>query len=157
MCSATLKLKPSSSGVGYGICQRLLFQLASPNPSDALPQQKLTDLWGSESTKELPISNVQGLTLIMACRSALRAEKARTELYAAIDGHVARQKRLPGYTGHEEKFRANLVIAIHSLDLASIPSIFRFGTEIAQKYVATLENPHCHLTLSIEGIHISRI
>ncbi|KAF7978290.1 hypothetical protein HWV62_875 [Athelia sp. TMB] len=124
----------ANGGVGYGICQRLLFQLATPHPSDALPQEKLVQIWGPALEKELPLSNVEGLTLIMACRSALRAEKARSELYAAMDAHVESQKKLPNYDGHAEKFRKNLVIAIHSLDLASITSVFRFGAEMAQKY-----------------------
>lgn len=125
---------PRHSGVGFGICQRLLLQLASTNPSDAQPQEKLVSAWGSQLEKTLPLSNVQGLTLIMACRSVKRAEEARTKLYNALDAFIEKQRKLPGYDGHAASFRENLTLVIHSLDLASIPSVLRFSAEISQKY-----------------------
>jgi 3-keto steroid reductase len=76
---------------------------------------------------------VQGLTLIMACRSTKRAEVARTKLYSHLDAHIEHQKKLPGYDGHADTFRSNLKIEIQYLDLAIIQSILRFGVALSQQ------------------------
>jgi len=103
------------------------------NPSDAQPRANIVSTWGSAPNYSAPISNVQGLTLILACRSAARAEAARSHLYSFIDAHIKKQRKLAGYDGHADSFRENLKIETHSLDLANIQSIFRFSGELSQK------------------------
>jgi 3-keto steroid reductase len=78
---------------------------------------------------------VQGLTLIMACRSVKRAEAARTKLYGYLDAHISLQRKLPGYDGHADTFRGNLKIEIQYLDLSIIQSVFRFGKALSQQCV----------------------
>jgi len=109
-------------------------QLSSTNPSDAQPQKKIFSTWASASKNEAPISNVQGLTLILACRNMKKAAFARTELYSRLDAHIKKQRMLPDYDGHADSFRENLKIEIHYLDLAVIRSVFRFNAELSQKY-----------------------
>ena len=121
------------SGIGFGICERLLLQLSSRKSSDAQPQNTLVSIWGSALNDEPPISDVQGLTLIMACRSRSKAEAARTKLYNILDAHIKKQRKLPGYDGHADSFCEGLKIEIHCLDLAVIQSVFRFSAELSQK------------------------
>ena len=106
------------SGVGFGICHRLLFQLSigSRDPS----------------SNELGLV-CDGLTLILACRSKQRAEAARTKLCDIADELVRRAKCSPDYDGHAEIFRNNLHIVVHIIDLADIQGVFHFADEIAQK------------------------
>lgn len=106
------------SGVGFGICHRLLFQLSI----------------GSRD----PVSNeleldCDGLTLILACRNKQRAEAARAKLYDIADELARRAKRSPDYDGRAEIFRKNLHIVLHIIDLADIQSVFHFADEISQK------------------------
>lgn len=106
------------SGVGFGICHRLIFQLSTGSRGPASNELEL---------------NCDGLTLILACRSKQRAEAARAKLYDIADEQVRRAKRSPDYDGRAEIFRKNLQIAIHILDLADIQSVFHFADEIAQQ------------------------
>ncbi len=94
----------------------------------------------------------EGLTLVMACRSFHRADTARRELYASLDSHMA--KKNTGYGGHAKRFRENLKIEIHTVDLAEISSIFAFADEVSKTYVERWFH-FAHLTLP--GTHISRI
>ena len=108
------------SGVGFGICHRLLSQLT---------------IGGRH-----PVSNgleldCDGLILILACRSKQRAEAARVKLCDIADELVLRARHSPDYDGHAEIFRKNLHIAIHTIDLANIQSVFHFADEVARKYV----------------------
>ncbi|KAF8075838.1 hypothetical protein FPV67DRAFT_1469452 [Lyophyllum atratum] len=119
----------ANGGIGFGICQRLLFQLCHTNPTDALPQPFARD----DSTSDLP-AECDGLTLVMACRSVKRAEAARTKLLGLLDAHVARLQRRPGYDGHAHVFRKNVTIDIIALDLAMISSVFKFADEVSTKY-----------------------
>ena len=123
------------SGVGLGICERLLIQLSSSNPSDSWPQESLKYLTEAFPT-DGPSNPVQGLTLIMACRSVKKAELARQSLYKKLDAHIIRQKQLAEYDGHAEHFQENLRIKIHKLDLAVTQSVFDFAAEISTKYVS---------------------
>ncbi|RDB19578.1 3-keto-steroid reductase [Hypsizygus marmoreus] len=121
----------ANGGVGFGICQRLLFQLCEVNPTDALPQSFALD----SDTSDLGLSSgYDGLTLIMACRSTKRAEAARTELLGLLDAHVAKLRKRKDYDGHADEFRKNVVIDIVSLDLAMISSVFKFADEVSTKY-----------------------
>lgn len=74
-----------------------------------------------------------GLTLIMACRSVSRAKKARDELLSWFDAHVRKVKSEPGYDGHAEVFRKNVVVDVEYLDLASIKTVIEFGERISKK------------------------
>jgi 3-keto steroid reductase len=107
--------------VGFGICQRLLFQLCEKDPQDARPQS-----FSPDANYDLP-PECDGLTLIMACRSTKRAEEARTLLLSLFDSHIDKLRKQPGYDGHAHEFRKNVNIEIHALDLASISSVFRFA------------------------------
>ncbi|KAG8218311.1 hypothetical protein J3R82DRAFT_3925 [Butyriboletus roseoflavus] len=107
------------SGVGFGICHRLIFQLSIGSREQVSNELEL---------------NCDGLTLILACRNKQRAEAARAKLHDIADEQVRRAKRSPGYDGHAEIFRKNLHIAIHIIDLADVQSIFHFADEIAQNY-----------------------
>ncbi|KAH0839589.1 NAD(P)-binding protein [Lanmaoa asiatica] len=110
----------ANSGVGFGICHRLLFQLSTS---------------GRDSVSNELELNCDGLTLILACRSKQRADAARAKLYDIADEQVRRAKCSPDYDGHAEIFRKNLHIAIHIIDLADIQSVLHFADEIAQKWV----------------------
>ncbi|KAN0097810.1 hypothetical protein V8E55_002256 [Tylopilus felleus] len=107
----------ANTGVGFGICHRLLSQLSIK----------------SQDPNELEL-RCDGLTLILACRNKQRAEAARAKLCIIADELVRRAKLSPDYDGHAETFRKNLHIAIHTIDLADIQSMFRFADEIAQNY-----------------------
>lgn len=115
------------SGVGFGICQRLLFQLCHAIPTDALPQGFALN--GHASTVE----PYDGLTLVMACRSVKRAEAARTKLLHLLDSYINQLQKTPGYDGHAHSFRKNLTIDIVSLDLAMINTVFKFADEVTNK------------------------
>ncbi|KAF8556265.1 NAD(P)-binding protein [Imleria badia] len=109
----------ANTGVGFGICHRLLFQLTIGS--------------GHPVSNELEL-DCDGLTLILACRSKQRAEAARAKLCDTADELVCRAQRSPDYDGHAEIFRKNLHIAIHTVDLANIQSVFHFADEVAQNY-----------------------
>ncbi|KAF9464278.1 hypothetical protein BDZ94DRAFT_1162332 [Collybia nuda] len=115
----------ANSGVGFGICQRLLFQLCEKNPTDALPQGFAPNAF--DDAKHV----YDGLTLIMACRSTKRAEAARTKLLRLFEAHVETLRNQPIYDGHAHKFQENVNIEIHTLDLASVTSVFRFSEEMS--------------------------
>ncbi|KAL4075663.1 NAD(P)-binding protein [Scleroderma citrinum] len=123
----------ANSGVGLGICRRLLFQLSSTSGQceDALPKYAFHNT--SVPSKELH-PPCDGLTLILACRSRQRAEAAKRQLYDLLDEHVLRLQCSPNYDGHAEKFRQNVDIAIHTIDLARVRSVFDFADEVAQTY-----------------------
>ncbi|KAG6916574.1 hypothetical protein DXG01_006345 [Tephrocybe rancida] len=118
----------ANGGVGFGICQRLVFQLCHATPTDALPQSFAVD----DSVSELV--GHDGLTLVMACRSVKRAETARTKLLELLDSYINKLQKKPGYDGHAHTFRKNLVVDIISLDLAMVSTVFKFADEITNKY-----------------------
>ncbi|KAG6829684.1 hypothetical protein H0H92_003802 [Tricholoma furcatifolium] len=118
----------ANGGVGFGICQRLLFQLCHASPSDALPQSFAVNNNASD-----PVI-YDGLTLIMACRSVKRAEVARTKLLGLLDSYIETLQRTPKYDGHAHTFRKNLVVDIVPIDLAMISTVFKFANEVTNKY-----------------------
>jgi len=126
------------SGVGFGICLRLLFQLCHTSPSDAQPQSFARQDIDVDPGFQVPPSGCDGLTLIMACRSMKRAEAARTKLLRLLDAYIAKLQRQPGYDGHADAFRKNVVIDTRELDLAVIGSVFRFSTGMSQTYFFSL-------------------
>ena len=124
---------PLLSGVGFGICRRLLYSLVQDSPDDARPLFPRSG--ADEPGLEYPCA---GLTLIMACRSRQRAEAARTQLLALFESDVARLRRSPGIAERVEAFRANLIVEIHTLDLASVQSTLAFAEDVARTWVFSL-------------------
>ncbi|KAL9938688.1 hypothetical protein V8E36_002407 [Tilletia maclaganii] len=79
----------ANGGVGYGICQRLLVQLSAPIPPDTLPEHPSKRDPGSESPPPSPFAAPDGITLVLACRNAIKAHRARLELQALLDNLAA--------------------------------------------------------------------
>lgn len=68
-----------NSGVGFGLAQRLLVQLSSPTPTDTLPTHP--HLTPRDTTPlATPFAAPQGCTLVLACRNAMKAHRARAQL-----------------------------------------------------------------------------
>ena len=127
----------ANSGVGFGICHRLLVQLSQPIAPDAQPQFK------SLFPEKAPQDNARteehdGLTLIMACRSQSKALKARTKLLRLLDEHVEEQRQRSGYDGYAERLRENVQINFHYVDMSKMTTVFAFCDELTQKYVANI-------------------
>ncbi|PFH50347.1 hypothetical protein AMATHDRAFT_145345 [Amanita thiersii Skay4041] len=130
----------ANGGVGFGICERLLYQLCHSNPTDATAQAFAPphpDSGSAPHDEQLHLLHplqCDGLTLIMACRSTTRAEVAKSQLLHSLDARVAWLKSQPTYDGHAEKFRKNVDINVLCLDLADIGSIFQFSNVVVDKY-----------------------
>jgi 3-keto steroid reductase len=67
----------------------------------------------------------------MACRSQQRAEAARKQLLEFFERDVAPLRSTPGSVKRIATFRANLVISVHLLNLASVQSTIAFADEVA--------------------------
>jgi len=118
------------SGVGFGICQRLLLQLCQLNPSDSLPQAFTSGLKSDAKAADV----YPGVTLIMACRNMKRGEAARLKLLQWLDNHV--QELQQGSTvdaDHLRTFRASCEIQVAPLDLASFSSVLKFAEAMKLK------------------------
>lgn len=73
----------ANSGVGFGLAQRLLVQLSSPTPPDTLASHpQLTP--SEEQPFASPFAAPDGCTLILACRNAIKAHRARTQLQSLL-------------------------------------------------------------------------
>ncbi|KAH9991659.1 hypothetical protein BJV74DRAFT_836115 [Russula compacta] len=70
----------------------------------------------------------------MACRSRQRAEAARKQLLELFEDDVAGLRGTASGAERVAAFRANLVLAIHTLDLASVQSTLGFADEVARTY-----------------------
>ncbi|KAG2148026.1 NAD(P)-binding protein [Suillus clintonianus] len=119
----------ANSGIGLGICQRLLVQLISKSPTDAQPHYDF-----HVQSKIVDGVSFNGLTLILACRSRQRGEAARDKLYQFADEQVRQHETFPGYDGHAETFRKHLTIVVHTVDLSRIQTVFRFADEVTKTY-----------------------
>ncbi|OSD03881.1 hypothetical protein PYCCODRAFT_1434279 [Trametes coccinea BRFM310] len=122
----------ANGGVGFGICHRLIVQLSSARPSDAEPYFNA----GRDLKRELDIPERApdaGLTIIMACRDAKRAQVAREKLYRLLDEHIAKLTSPDAYS-YAVAFRRNLRLDIERLDLSSVRSVLEFGRAVNQKY-----------------------
>lgn len=108
--------------------------LAEKNPPDAVPQFKSLSP-GTAPQDTAPTESYDGAVLIMACRSASKALDAKQRLLKLLDAHIAKVRRRPGYDGHAERFRQNLEINYHHVDMSVAHSVFKFCDELAQKYV----------------------
>lgn len=121
------------SGVGYGICQRLLSNFCgAPLPTDALPQPLATP--GSPVACEY--TPTTKLTLILACRNPKKATAARDGLLQYVDELIAQQQKNVDQKQLErmKEFRKNLEIDLLKLDLASSASAFNFCDEVSSRY-----------------------
>ncbi|KAH9483103.1 3-keto-steroid reductase [Psilocybe cubensis] len=124
-------LTGANGGVGYGICQRLLFQLCQLNAPDSLPQHFASNV---KSQEKAPVG-YRGVTLIMACRNKQRASAARTKLLNWLENQRSTLRGLPNYDeDYTSTFIANCNVHIHELDLASVSSVLRFSAEIRKTY-----------------------
>ncbi|KAI0698879.1 hypothetical protein BC835DRAFT_1268627 [Cytidiella melzeri] len=121
----------ANSGVGFGTCERLLLQLCEKVPKDALPQFKPIS---PSSSPDVTPEDYDGLTLILACRSKERALEARAKLLLTVDRQVAKQKQRRDYDGRAERFRENLEINFHKVDMADVQSVFEFAEELSGRY-----------------------
>ncbi|KAG7093621.1 hypothetical protein E1B28_007285 [Marasmius oreades] len=123
----------ANGGIGFGICQRLLYQLSESSPPDAnLPvEQKLSLTGDTDDGIQTPC---QGLTLILACRSKKRAEAAMEKLFTLLDEHIEKLKKRKGYDGHAEVFRKNLRLKFHELDLGMLSTVSKFSNELKENY-----------------------
>ncbi|CAE6420776.1 unnamed protein product [Rhizoctonia solani] len=118
----------ANSGVGFGVCHRLLVQLSQKSPSDASPKAQKHPIT-SPDNEISPFVPADGLTLILACRNAQRAETARAGLYKLIDKEVASRN-----TPHAQSFRKNLDIEIVKLDLSSVESVFECAADVRKRF-----------------------
>ncbi|KAF9041935.1 3-keto sterol reductase [Hymenopellis radicata] len=120
----------ANSGVGFGICERLLHQLSHATPADLEDLKIPTPAGGKDA---LPIPS-HGVTLIMACRSVQRAEAAKKELFQSLDAYIQSRVHTEGVDEHAESFRLNVEIDVRAVDLADLSSVFRFTDEIKKNY-----------------------
>ncbi|KAF8898124.1 hypothetical protein CPB84DRAFT_1681510 [Gymnopilus junonius] len=121
----------ANGGIGYGSCERLLFELCQLNPPDAQPQAFASHVKCDQRSP----AGYKGLTLIMACRNRKRAEVARTKLLNWLDKQLQSLRGLPNYDkDYVDNFLANCRIEVEELDLASVSSVFKFSAIVHQKY-----------------------
>jgi 3-keto steroid reductase len=121
------------SGVGFGICHRLLIQLARAVPPDTLPQAFSDGLEPAEATAEyIPCT---ALTLILACRKRADGEATRTRLLELVNLDLQRQRNDSAYDGNAEIFRENLQIDIATMELSDANSVLHFCDELNHKLV----------------------
>lgn len=73
----------ANSGAGFGLAQRLLVQLSSPTPPDTLPVHPQLLPPGDHPVAS-PFSASHGCVLIMACRNAIKAHRARAQLQSLL-------------------------------------------------------------------------
>ncbi len=81
------------------------------------------------------MESYEGLTFIIACRSKDRALEARTKLLRSLDQHIAKLKQRADYDGHAERFRKNLELNYHGVDMANVQSVFDFAEELSDTCV----------------------
>lgn len=104
----------ANSGVGFGICQRILTQLSITHPSDMDP-----------STSSLHTQAKQrGLRLILACRSEHRAKNAIHSL----------QNHLNQFS--KKKTLIDITLQYEHCDLSCVESCKAFAYTIKSKYSA---------------------
>jgi 3-keto steroid reductase len=104
-------------------------QLCDKIPKDALPQFKPLSASAPEP------ESYDGLTIIMACRNKEKAMAARTKLLTKLDDHIEKLRSRQGYDGHAERFRKNLEVNFHKVDMADVKSVFDFAGEVQARYV----------------------
>jgi len=122
----------SLSGVGYGICQRLILACCGEEgeiPQDALPQT----LASPGSPAPCAFAPTHKLCLILACRSLKKAAEARTQLLEFLDRHITDYREAnPSSSERLKNFRKNLMIDLLELDLASSASTLDFCDKVTK-------------------------
>ncbi|KZS98212.1 hypothetical protein SISNIDRAFT_480981 [Sistotremastrum niveocremeum HHB9708] len=122
----------ATSGVGFGICERLLTQLCVPSPPDVEPQRFARP---SDNKQSNGISiPCESLVLLLACRSIQRGERSRRKLLDSLDHTINKLKQTPTYDGQAERFRSNLVIEIVYCDLGVIKSVYECAKDINTRF-----------------------
>ncbi|QRV72648.1 GDP-mannose 4,6-dehydratase [Ceratobasidium sp. AG-Ba] len=121
------------TGVGFGVCHRLLVQLSQSSPPDASPAAQKSPITLDPDDKPTYTPAV-GATLILGCRSKQRAEDARERLLQLLDIELARRKAKNIDTKHGELFKQNLEIEIVSLDLSSVDKVFACAESVKQRF-----------------------
>ncbi|EJU06459.1 NADP-binding protein, partial [Dacryopinax primogenitus] len=101
----------ANSGVGQGICERLVLQMAGALPPLDTP------------ISQEDVSSATSITLIMACRNKKRAAAARTKVLDRLE-----------QSGDQERLRERLRIEPEDLDLGSLHSVYRFCMNMQHKY-----------------------
>jgi 3-keto steroid reductase len=122
-----------NSGVGYGICQRLLSQMSQRCPSDSS-----TTLNRHHNSAEPRISSsgpLRSLHLIMACRNLKKAETAKSKLLHWFEKTVKVTSPMGGLNSEQIEFFEKLRVQILPLDLASVQSTFAFCKQVIEKCV----------------------
>ncbi|KZT05141.1 uncharacterized protein LAESUDRAFT_702717 [Laetiporus sulphureus 93-53] len=125
----------SNGGVGFGICHRLLCQLAQRNPPDAEP--RFTSLLPPDVQpgRQFDVDHSEvGMTLVMACRSALRAQRAKMQLEELLEAFVEKIPRGTKEYGYALRYMENVRIDICQVDLSDVGSVLRCGREITRSY-----------------------
>lgn len=111
------------------MCHRLLIQLCESTPSDSQPSKTLL----KDQAATVPFEPVDGLTLVLACRNAGRAQEARKKLLKLLDDHIAYLKKSQNYDGHAEVFRRGVKIDFVKCDLGQTGAVFDFCDEVKRK------------------------
>lgn len=94
-------LPPYTRGLGFATCQRLLLQLSSTRPSDTLPKCPALYAAGEESLAS-PFAAPTGCTILLACRNAIKAHKARRALVELVQQIKALPDHVETPTSAEE-------------------------------------------------------
>ncbi|KAJ7572137.1 hypothetical protein C8J56DRAFT_809096 [Mycena floridula] len=101
----------STSGIGFGICERFLVNLCS---SSATPS---------------------GITLIMACRNMELGYTARKALFTRLDTFLSSyKKKTPEHSAKAHSFRENVQIDTIFVDLTVASSVKEFTCNVLEKY-----------------------
>jgi len=123
-----------SSGVGFGICQRLLSNfLGLEQPVDSLPQALATP----GDTLPCQYTPCTSLTIIMACRSKKAGEGAREKLLKKLDEDIKYRSKTgtPEQRTRYNKFRETVRLDIMPLELSYSSSVLDFCDMVQQRYV----------------------
>ena len=123
-----------SSGVGFGICQRLLSNfLGLEQPVDSLPQALATP----GDIVPCQFAPCASLTIIMACRSKEAGEDAREKLLKKLDEDIKyrSKKGTPEQRTRYHQFRKTVRLDIKPLELSHSSSVLDFCELVQLQYV----------------------
>ncbi|KAF8493821.1 hypothetical protein JB92DRAFT_2818585 [Gautieria morchelliformis] len=122
----------ANSGIGYGICQRLLSQTSQRRPPDSC-----IILNQHHSSAEPRISSsgpLRSLHLIMACRNLEKAEAAKSKLLQWFEKTLKASSPKTGLKSEQLEFFEKLRVHVLPLDLASVQSTFAFCKQVIDIY-----------------------
>lgn len=132
LCRSLLTNIPS--GVGFGICQRLLSNfLGLEQPVDSLPQALATP----GDNLPCPYVPCARLTIVMGCRSRKYGGDARKKLLKELDENIEYQckKATPEQRTRYRRFRETVQLDILPLELSHSSSALDFCDAVQQRYV----------------------